>query len=77
MQERQVEVESRTAAYEEAYKVLTSSISAISKSIAGLSTRLKCHTQLLTEMGADSGCNESATDHAHPRPPHGHSRPLS
>ena len=40
-------------------QVLTASIGAISKSIEGLSSKLKCHTQLLVEMGADSGANES------------------
>ena len=52
-------MESKTGQYEEAYKVLTSSIAAIARSIEGLSSKLRCHTQLLTEMGADSGCNES------------------
>ena len=59
LQDRAAEVESKTLQYEEAYRVLTSSIAAIANSIEGLSTKLRCHTQLLTEMGADSGCNES------------------
>lgn len=59
LQERTTDVEGKTAQYEEAYKVLTGSIAAIARSIEGLSSKLKCQTQLLTEMGADSGCNES------------------
>jgi len=59
LQERTADVEAKTSQYEDAYKVLTSSIGAISRSIEGLATKLKCHTQLLTEMGADSACNES------------------
>ena len=58
LQERATDVEVKTGQYEDAYKVLTASIGAISKSIEGLATRLKCHTQLLSEMGADVGANE-------------------
>ena len=53
LQERAAEVEGRTTQYEEAYKVLTASIAAISKSIEGLSSKLKCQTQLLSEMPGD------------------------
>ena len=60
LQERTVDVEAKTGQYEDAYKVLTASIGAISKCIEGLASKLKCHTQLLTEMGqGDAGCNES------------------
>jgi len=59
LDERTREVKEKTEQYEDAYKVLTASISQISRSIEGLATKLKCHTQLLTEMGADAGCNES------------------
>jgi len=58
LQERAVDVEAKTGQYEDAYKTLTTSIAQISKSIEGLSGKLKCQTQLLSEMGADSGCNE-------------------
>jgi chromosome segregation ATPase len=58
LQERTKDVEERTVAYEDAYKVLTASIGAISRSIEGLATKLRCSTQLLSEMGADSGCTE-------------------
>merc|ERR1719171_2199246 len=42
LQERTTDVEQKTAQYEEAYKVLTSSISQISSKIQGLATSLKC-----------------------------------
>jgi len=59
LQDRTSDVEAKTAQYEDAYKTLTSSISQIAKSIEGLSGKLKCQTQLLSEMGADAGCNEA------------------
>jgi len=59
LQDRTVDVEAKTVQYEDAFKVLSTSITAIARSIEGLSTKLKCHTQLLTEMGADAGANES------------------
>jgi len=59
LQERTVDVEVKTTQYEDAYRVLTTSITATARSIEGLASKLKCHTQLLTEMGADAGCNES------------------
>jgi hypothetical protein len=57
--DRHAEVQETTVTLEEKYKTLTGAIGTISKIIEGLSTKLKCHTTLLTEMGADSGCNES------------------
>ena len=50
LQERAVDTEAKTAQYEDAHKVLTTSIGAISRTIEGLAGKLKCHTQLLTEM---------------------------
>jgi len=59
LQERTVDVEGKTVQYDDAFKTLTSSISQIAKSIEGLASKLKCQTQLLSEMGADAGCNEA------------------
>ena len=59
LHERTVDAEGKTAQYEDAFKTLSSSISQIAKSIEGLSGKLRCQTQLLSEMGADAGCNES------------------
>lgn len=69
LQERTADVEAKTAQYEDAHKVLTTSISTIAKIIEGLaappdpkrtnSHAIGCHTQLLTEMGAENGCTDS------------------
>merc|ERR1719453_1585111 len=60
LQERTVDVENKTVQFEEAYKTLSTSIGAIARSIEGLSSKLRCQTQLLTEMGqAENGCNET------------------